>query len=274
MYKLLDKITLLGSLGIFFALLIGLVFLFKYILKSSSEKIIAKNQPSDDLTKKYHQVDVNKYKGLIGNIGLAMSIGLVLLAFEFPNFAEEELVDLGVAETDMEEQIEVPPTEQKPPPPPPKIVVPKIIEVDNEEEIEEPEIEFKEEPDEEEVVDTYIAPVEEEPEEEEVVDQIFTIVEESAAPEGGMKSFYKYIRKNLSYPRQAKRMGIEGKVFLSFIVDKDGSITNISVIRGIGGGCDEEATRILKEAPKWKPGKQRGRAVKQKMTFPINFKLK
>ncbi len=68
-------------------------------------------------------------------------------------------------------------------------------------------------------------------------------------------------------------MGIEGKVFLTFIVDKDGSITDVTLARGIGGGCDEEAIRILKESPKWNPGKQRGRAVRQKMTFPIIFKL-
>lgn len=273
MYRLLESMTMVGLFVLFFVVLIGMVFLFRYILSSSSDKIIAKNQPSDDLTKKYHAVDINKYKSLIGYIGLSMSMALVLLAFEFPDFEEKVLVNLGTLDTEMEEQIEIPPTEQKPPPPP-KVVQPQIIEVPDEEEIEEEIEEVFEEFEEETVIEEVEEVVEEEVVEEEPVDKVFTIVEESAAPVGGMTTFYKHIKKNLKYPRQAKRMGIEGKVFLSFIVDRDGSITDIQVIRGIGGGCDEEAVRILKGSPKWKPGKQRGRPVRQKMTFPINFKLK
>ena len=273
MYRLLADITMLGLIALFFALLVGMVFLFKFILNRSSEKILEKNQPTDDLNKKYYSVDINKYRGLISRVGLTMSLGLVLLAFEFPDFEEQVLVDLGTLDTEMEEQIEIPPTEQKPPPPP-KVVQPQIIEVPDEEEIEEEIEEVFEEFDEEVVIEEPVEVIEEEPKEEEPVDKIFTIVEESAAPVGGMTTFYKFIKKNLKYPRQAKRMGIEGKVFLSFIVDKDGGITDVQVIRGIGGGCDEEAVRILKASPKWKPGKQRGVPVRQKMTFPINFRLK
>jgi protein TonB len=103
----------------------------------------------------------------------------------------------------------------------------------------------------------------------EKAETVFEIVEETAKPQG----FYEYVRKNLKYPRQAKRMGVEGKVFLEFIVNKDGSIVDAKVLRGIGGGCDEEALRIIKSSPKWKPGKQRGQEVRQRMTFPLIFKL-
>ena len=103
--------------------------------------------------------------------------------------------------------------------------------------------------------------------------ETFTIVEELAKPQGGMKDFYDFIKKNLVYPDEAKKLGIEGKVFLTFIVQEDGSLTDIKVMRGVGSGCDEEAIRILKLSPNWIPGKQRGRVVKQKMTFPIMFKL-
>ncbi len=271
MYHLLDDIGVLGLGAIFFALLIGFVFLFKGILTSSGNKILKRHEPVDGLEKKHYAVDINKYRQVIMPLAFIMSIGLTFLAFEFPEFEEQELVDLGSLEVEVEEQIEIPPTEQKPPPPP-KVTLPEIVEVPDEEEIEEEiEVELDVEIDEETVIEEVIEV--EEPEEEEVVDKVFTIVEEQATPDGGMSSFYKYIKKNLDYPRQAKRMGVQGKVFLEFIVDKDGTITNVKVLRGIGAGCDEEAMRILKESPKWKPAKQRGRPVRQKMTFPINFKL-
>jgi protein TonB len=88
-----------------------------------------------------------------------------------------------------------------------------------------------------------------------------------------MEDFYKYVSKNIEYPKQARRMGIEGKVFVQFVVDKDGSLSDVKVIKGIGAGCDEEAIRVLKESPKWTPGKQRGRPVRVRMSLPIFFKI-
>jgi len=88
-----------------------------------------------------------------------------------------------------------------------------------------------------------------------------------------MGAFYEYVSKNLKYPSQARRMGVEGKVFVQFVVDKDGSISQVQSIKGIGAGCDEEAVRVLQNAPKWKPGKQRGRPVRVRMVLPITFKL-
>ncbi len=271
-YQILDTIGPLGTLAAFIVIVVGLVFLFKGIISGASKKLIANGERSDDLNKKHYSVDINKYSTLIGMVGLALSLGFTAVAFNYPDFGKAELVDLGTLDVEAEEQIEIPPTEQKPPPPP-KIVVPIIIEVPDEEEVEEEIEDVFDEFSEEVVVAEPVEEVVEVEEAVEVVDKIFTIVEETAAPKGGMKTFYEYIRKNLDYPRQAKRMGIEGKVFLTFIVDKDGSITDVSLARGIGGGCDEEAIRILKESPKWNPGKQRGRAVRQKMTFPIIFKL-
>jgi protein TonB len=98
-------------------------------------------------------------------------------------------------------------------------------------------------------------------------------VEDPATFPGGIAAFYEYLKKNLNYPNQAKRMGIEGRVFVQFVVEKDGSLTDIHVVKGIGAGCDEEAVRVLKNSPKWKPGKQRGKAVRQKMIQNILFKL-
>jgi len=89
----------------------------------------------------------------------------------------------------------------------------------------------------------------------------------------GQEAFYKYISKNLKYPQAAVRGNIEGKVFVQFVINTDGSLTDIVVIKGIGFGCDEEAVRIIKNAPKWTPGKQRGKPVRVRMSMPIAFKL-
>ena len=88
-----------------------------------------------------------------------------------------------------------------------------------------------------------------------------------------MNVFYSYIRTNLEYPKAAKKLNQQGKVFLSFVIDKKGQITYAQVVRGVGFSLDREALRILRESPNWHSGKQRGRAVRQKMVFPINFRL-
>lgn len=221
-------------------------------------------------SKKTPKADLNRKTGLHLSIGLVISLAVVTLAFEWKSYDEQSLVDLGVVEDDFEDVMEIPPTEQ-PPPPPPKIQQPEIIEVPDEEEIEE-EIEI--DLDVEITEDTQIEEmVFEEAPEEEATDEIFMVVEDQPEPAGGMQAFYEYVGKNLKYPSQARRMGIEGKVFVQFVVNTDGSITDVQAIKGIGAGCDEEAVRVLREAPKWKPGKQRGRPVRVRMVLPITFRL-
>lgn len=105
------------------------------------------------------------------------------------------------------------------------------------------------------------------------VDEIFLVVEESPQFPGGMEALYQYIGENIQYPKKAREMGIEGRVMLEFIVDKDGSIDDIKVLQGIGAGCDEEAVRVMQQSPPWIPGKQRGRAVKVRMVIPINYQF-
>jgi TonB family protein len=102
-------------------------------------------------------------------------------------------------------------------------------------------------------------------------DEIFLVVEESASPVGGMEAYAAKIYSLLKYPQEARAKGIEGKVFVEFVVELDGTISNLKVLKGIGAGCDEEAMRALQEAGLWNPAKQRGVAVKQRMVMPINF---
>ncbi len=221
-------------------------------------------------SKKTPSADLNRKTGLHLSIGLVISLALITLAFEWKSYDDQSLVDLGVVDDDFEDVMEIPPTEQ-PPPPPPKIQQPEIIEVPDEEEIEE-EIEI--DLDIEVTEDTQIEEmVFEEAPEEEVSDEIFMVVEDQPEPNGGIQAFYDYVNKNMKYPSQARRMGVEGKVFVQFVVNTDGSLTDVKAIKGIGAGCDDEAVRVIKSAPKWKPGKQRGRAVRVRMVLPITFKL-
>ncbi len=90
---------------------------------------------------------------------------------------------------------------------------------------------------------------------------------------GGRDAFINYLQKSLKYPNQASQAGVEGKVFLQFTIEPDGSLSNVGVSKGIGFGCDEEALRVVKAMPKWKPGKQSGRAVRVKFNLPIVFTL-
>ena len=220
--------------------------------------------------KKTEQADLTKKSTFFFSIGLMVTMSLVVTAFEWKDY-DESMVDLmGKSTNTFEETMEVPPTEQ-PPPPAPTIQQPQVIEVPDEEEIKDDikvnlDVEVTDETKVEEIVVQAEQPKEE-------TDEIFTVVEESATPKGGMQAFYKFVGEKIKYPAQARRMGIEGRVFVEFVINKDGSLSDVRSIKGIGAGCDEEAVRIIQSAPAWNPGKQRGKSVKQRYTLPIIFKL-
>ena len=103
--------------------------------------------------------------------------------------------------------------------------------------------------------------------------EIFGMVEEMPSFPGGEVKLVEYIAKNLNYPQEAIEKGIEGRVFVGFIIDVDGSVTDVKLLRGIGGGCDEEAIRVIKSLPKWRPAKQNGVFSRVSYQIPVNFKL-
>ncbi|UXE65324.1 MAG: TonB family protein [Chryseotalea sp. WA131a] len=219
--------------------------------------------------KKSEKADLTNKTGLFFSIGLTFTLIVAERSFEHRTY--EEKLDLlqGARTNVMEEMLEVPPTEQ-PPPPAPVIQQPQIVEVPDEQEIKEDlNIKF----DVEVTEDTKVEAVTVVEEVKEEVDEIFTVVEETATPKGGMSAFYKMVSDKMKYPAQARRMGVEGKVFVQFVIGKDGAISDVKVIKGIGAGCDEEAIRVVQSSPSWNPGKQRGKAVKQRYTLPIIFKL-
>lgn len=103
--------------------------------------------------------------------------------------------------------------------------------------------------------------------------EVFTIVEEMPSFPGGEAERNKFLAENIQYPQQATENGIQGTVYVSFVVDSKGNVTDVKILRGIGGGCDEEALRVVKMMPKWHPGKQNGKQVRVLFNMPIYFKL-
>lgn len=103
--------------------------------------------------------------------------------------------------------------------------------------------------------------------------EIFDVTEIQPNPPGGMAGWNMYLSENISYPQQAKSMGIEGTVVVVFLINSDGSISNPEILRGIGGGADEEALRVVQNSPNWSPAEQKGRVVNSRMRLPIRFKL-
>lgn len=218
-------------------------------------------------TKKLPKADLTTKSGMFFNIGLVISISLSLFAFNYKVYERESIFNVSSLDINVEEIIEIPITNQTPPPPP--IEQPIIKEMPNEIEVDKFEFVIDVDvPDEIVISDIEIAPP---PIED--VETIFDIVESAPLPAGGMSAWNEYLQKNLKYPTQARRMGIEGTVIVVFVVNIDGSIQDLEVLRGIGGGCDEEALRVIKNAPKWEPGKQRGKPVRVRMRMPVRFKL-
>jgi protein TonB len=156
-----------------------------------------------------------------------------------------------------------------------KFTPPKVV---KDEEVEEPP------PTQEEVKETQVSTVTQEgskdivdvPEDPVVVeeDKVFTVVEEMPTFPGGEEKLFDYLRKNIKFPPVARENGIQGRVFVTFVVDKDGKVKEAKILRGIGGGCDEEALRVIRNMPDWKAGKQNGRAVSVQYNLPVNFTLK
>lgn len=197
-------------------------------------------------------------------------MSLVLTAFEWRQH-EAKIDDLVQRRTDVFDMIDIPITEITPPPPPVPVVVPVIVEVPDDIEVPDdvkPSIDMS-------TTNTAsVAVIEFKPiEEDEPTDVPFNFVESPASFDGGNAAFYRHVSNKIKYPTQARRIGVEGKVFVEFVINRDGTITDVKAIKKIGAGCDEEAERVIQSSPKWNPGKQRGKPVRQRMVLPITFQL-
>ena len=225
--------------------------------------------------KKNPKADLEKRRGLYLEIGLVVILAATLVAFEVKSYDSEEETAFQREVIDEPEEVIIQTDVVEPPPPPP----PEVIEVttlinvvDDEQKIENEFVVNAEVT--EETKNVEITQVKVEEEEEVAEEPIFTVVESEPEFPGGMEALYKYLAQNIKYPQLARENGITGKVYVTFVVEKDGSIANPRILRDIGGGCGAEAIRVVKAMPKWSPGKQRGKAVRVQFNLPVNFNLK
>ncbi len=219
--------------------------------------------------KKNPKQDLEEKKSIFFQIGLVFALFVVFVGFEWKRYdkVEESMFNMTNI-LPPEEEIEITRPEEKiEQPPPPQ--VPQIEIVEDDVEVDD-DLTF-DDVDQNTAVDEYF--VNRVEEEEFVEAEIFTIVEEQPSFPGGEAALMEYLGKNISYPPMAKESGIQGTVFVTFVVEPNGSVTNVKILRGIGGGCDEEAVRVVKNMPTWKPGKQRGKPVRVQFNLPIKFVL-
>lgn len=222
--------------------------------------------------KKSPKANLENKKLMFTQIGLIISLLLAWMVFEFKSYDKRE-IDTSLLSREIavdEEMVEI--TKQDEPKPQPMEMPKQTTQLEIvQDDVEVEDININAEIEQNEVVEEYVAP---EIEEEEVVEQeIFQIVEEMPAFPGGEQKLMEYVGKNIKYPQIARESGIQGRVFVGFVVEPDGSVSNVRLLRGIGGGCDEEAMRVIKNMPRWKPGKQRGKAVRVSYQIPVMFRL-
>jgi periplasmic protein TonB len=222
-------------------------------------------------------------------IAIAITITVIALMVYGPALAEmlkgEEVVEKAPPKKLVYTELSAPPPIDKPKPPPPQIQLPKLQKVIKfvppkvvKEEV------VEEVPTIEEIKQNEVAAVEVEGTEEVVFEEpvaavvedenkIFMVVEQQPEFEGGYEAMMNFIKKNMRYPASARRMGIDGTVYVSFVVGKNGAIDDVKVLRGISADCDKEAVRVVQAMPPWKPGKQNGKPVFVRFNLPIKFKL-
>ncbi|WP_072545933.1 energy transducer TonB [Mediterranea massiliensis] len=226
--------------------------------------------------KKSPKADLENKRSTWLLVGYVIVLAFMFIAFEWTKRDVKIDTSQGVADLVFEEEIEIPITEQPeqatpPPPPEAPAVVESLTIVDDDMEVESTEIASSEETGQA-VEIAYVPPT---VEEEEVVEQeIFEVVEQMPEfPNGGMAGLMQYLSKNIKYPTIAQENGTQGRVTVQFVVNADGSIVDAKVIRGVDPYLDKEALRVINSMPKWKPGMQRGKAVRVKYTVPVMFRL-
>ncbi len=222
--------------------------------------------------KKTPKADLESKRMLFVQIGLIVALAAMLVAFEWKTYDIRQ-ADLGGRKVEKVEEDLIEITNQNKPPPPPAPpptttlinIVNDNIEVETDLNIDAEATQLTEIPEYKPIVSN---------EEEEVAEaEIFTVVEESPSFPGGDEARIKFLTDNIKYPQIARESSIQGTVYVTFVVEKNGNVTDVRVLRGIGGGCDEEAVRVIKAMPKWSPGKQRGKPVRVQFNMPIKFTL-
>ena len=219
--------------------------------------------------KKNNELDLRKWRVPFFNLGLAVSVGAILVAFEWKGEQEKPLLDISRGTTAWDTDI-VPITVQTPPQPtPPPITPPEIKVVDNSTKIDEAFTVDLNLPGDELIPEVKL----EGPPTVEVAEEILDFTQVQAQFKGGMEGWYRYLKGNLTYPRQAQRMAIEGTVLVRFVINTNGSVQDVEVVRSVDPALDKAAVDVILNSPEWTPGLHHGRTVRSRMTIPIRFKL-
>lgn len=219
--------------------------------------------------KKNPKLDIERRRPAFFALGLVVALSITCIAFEWKQY-DPQLADLGNLNLadEFEEEILITFRPETPPPPPPPPPAPEIIQiVDNKVDV--PDIVIDTEFDPDLLVDIP------EPVEPPTLEPDFPVLIAEHMPEfpGGERALFEFLGKNIKYPAMARDAGIKGRVYIEFVVGKDGSVSSAKILRGIGGGCDEEAERVVKMMPNWKPGRQAGKKVSVIYRLPVNFRL-
>ena len=217
--------------------------------------------------KKNPKADLRRTYGIVVQIGMIAALVILIAAFRM-QIDRGDGMEIEQMEQEVIEMEDIVQTKQEvKPPPPPRPPVP--VEVPNDEILEDDELDLDASLDIEEPLSALPPPPPPDEPEEEAEPEIFIVVEEPPMLIGTIGD----LQKQMKYPEIARKAGVEGRVYISFVVDEQGNVTNATVTRGIGAGCDQEALRVVRTA-KFKPGKQRGKPVKVHFSLPITFKLK
>lgn len=219
--------------------------------------------------KKNNRADLRRWYGTFFNLGLATSVSAVLVAFEWKAKDEKPLLELSKGTTEWNTEI-IPITIQTPPPvTPPPIIPPEIKVVDNNTKIEDAftvDIDLSGD----EIIPEIMLS---EPPTKEIPDEILDFTEVQAQFQGGMDAWYKYLRSNLTYPKQAQRIGVQGTVLIRFVINTDGTVQDAEVVRPVDPALDKAAIDVILNSPTWKAARHHGVPVRSRMTIPIKFKL-
>ena len=225
--------------------------------------------------KKTFSANFERFRPLFLEAGMIVTLLIVFCIFNLKTYEQPVSRIISASHPVPEPEI-IPITRREPPAPPPqKTISTQMIIVSNETEVKDSFTINAEARQETEVkpVDTQFIPTARKEEPEIVDEEIFVVVEQMPQYPGGEEARLSYLRKNLHYPSLASEARIQGTVFVSFVIEKNGAVTNIKIIRGIGGGCDEEAIKVVEGMPNWIPGKQRGNPVRVAFNMPIRFVL-
>ena len=225
--------------------------------------------------KKTPKANIETHKTTFFLMGLVVALSVLFVGFEWSSTISKLDESVIVQDVLAEEDIEITQRDPKPPPPPPppEPEVPEIIEVTEEKVETKIDLSSLEDDQSKAQVQTYTPPPPPKPVEEEATEEIFVVVEQQPEFPGGTTALMKFLGDNIKYPVIAQENGIQGRVITNFVVERDGSISDVQVVRGQDPSLDKEAVRVIKTMPKWKPGQQRGKPVRVRFTLPVVFRL-